>query len=135
LQLYELIKFEKFLGTIHFRIFCVNHLSNNLTRLIYKRILFYLFYVYGLRTSLFKLREEHKLGMYDNCVPRTICRPKEMAVTGSWNSLMGNFIICTLPNIIGVFYSWFQTFAMFWMLYAFFWVIPWHLNYPEEGIH
>jgi len=26
-------------------------------------------------------------------------------------------------------YSWFQTFAMFWMLYAFFWVIPQHLNF------
>jgi len=25
-------------------------------------------------------------------------------------------------------YSWFQTFAVFWMLYAFFWVIPRHLN-------
>jgi len=66
------IKFEKFLGTIHFRIFCVNHLSNNLTRLIYKRILFYLFYIYGLRTSLFKLRKEHRLEMYDNSVPIAI---------------------------------------------------------------
>ena len=26
-------------------------------------------------------------------------------------------------------YSWFQTFAMLWMLYAFFWVIPWCLNF------
>jgi len=26
-------------------------------------------------------------------------------------------------------YSWFQTFAMFWMLYAFFWVIPQRLNF------
>jgi hypothetical protein len=67
--------------------FCVNHLSNNLKRLIHKRILFYLFYIYGLRTSLFKLREEHMLGMYDNSVPRTICRPKEMEVTGSWKEL------------------------------------------------
>jgi hypothetical protein len=83
LQLHELIKFEKFLGTIHIRILCVN----TLTRLIYKRILFYLFYVYGLRTSLFKLREEHRLGMYDNCVPRTVCRPKEMEVPGSWKEL------------------------------------------------
>ena len=24
---------------------------------------------------------------------------------------------------------WFQTFAVFWMLYAFFWVIPWRLNF------
>jgi len=75
------------LGTIHFRIFCVNHLSSNLTGLKHKRILFYLFYVYGLRTSLFILREEHRFGMYDNCVPRTICRPKEMEVTGSWKEL------------------------------------------------
>ena len=26
-------------------------------------------------------------------------------------------------------YSWFQTFAVFWMLYAFFWIIPWRLNF------
>ena len=26
-------------------------------------------------------------------------------------------------------YSWFQTFAVFWMLHAFFWVIPRHLNF------
>jgi len=25
--------------------------------------------------------------------------------------------------------SWFQTFTMFWLLYSFFWVIPWHLNF------
>ena len=75
------------MGTIHFIIFSVNHLSSNLTRLIHKRILFYLFYVYGLRTSLFKLREEHRFGMYVNCVPRTVCRPKEMDITGSWKEL------------------------------------------------
>jgi len=27
------------------------------------------------------------------------------------------------------FYSWFQTFDVFWMLYAFFWLFPWHLNF------
>jgi len=26
-------------------------------------------------------------------------------------------------------YSWFQTFAVFWMLYAFFWVIPRRMNF------
>jgi hypothetical protein len=26
-------------------------------------------------------------------------------------------------------HSWFQTFAVFWMLYAFYLVIPWHLNF------
>ena len=26
-------------------------------------------------------------------------------------------------------YSWFQTFTVFWKLYAFFWVIPWLLNF------
>jgi len=25
--------------------------------------------------------------------------------------------------------SWFQTFSVFWMLYTFFWVIPWRLNF------
>jgi len=28
--------------------------------------------------------------------------------------------------------SWFQTFAMSWMLYAFFWVIPWRLNFIHQ---
>ena len=27
--------------------------------------------------------------------------------------------------------SWFQTFSVFWTLYAFFWVIPWHLNHSN----
>jgi hypothetical protein len=31
-------------------------------------------------------------------------------------------------------YSWFQTFAVFWMLYAFFWVIQTLGNYPEVSI-
>jgi hypothetical protein len=31
--------------------------------------------------------------------------------------------------INGIDYTWFQTFAVFWMLYAFFWVIPRHLNF------
>ena len=42
--------------------------------------------------------------------------------------------IATLSVSVSVMYwrfshSWFQTFAMFWMLYAFFWVIPRHLNF------
>ena len=28
-----------------------------------------------------------------------------------------------------IIYSWFQTFAVFWMLYDFFWFIPRHLNF------
>ena len=31
--------------------------------------------------------------------------------------------------ILMLYCSWFQTFAMSWMLYAFFWVIPQHLNF------
>jgi hypothetical protein len=31
--------------------------------------------------------------------------------------------------IVKLYISWFQTFALFWMLYAFFWVIPWSLNF------
>jgi len=30
-------------------------------------------------------------------------------------------------------YSWFQTFAVFWMLYAFFWVVPRRLNFRRRG--
>jgi hypothetical protein len=32
-------------------------------------------------------------------------------------------------------HSRFQTFTLFWMLHAFFWVIQMPGNYPEEGIH
>jgi hypothetical protein len=33
--------------------------------------------------------------------------------------------ICNIiRNLVN--YSWFQTFAMFWILYVFFWVFPWH---------
>jgi len=31
--------------------------------------------------------------------------------------------------IIDYNYSWFQTFAVFWMFYSFFWVISWRLNF------
>ena len=40
----------------------------------------------------------------------------------------------TAVNIYIVSYSWFQTFAVFWMLYASFWVIQTPGNYPEESI-
>jgi len=33
------------------------------------------------------------------------------------------------PEVKSLLHSWFQTFAVFWMLYAFFWVIPRHLNF------
>jgi len=36
--------------------------------------------------------------------------------------------IYRLPLNIPKIYSWFQTFALFWKLSAFFWVIPWRLN-------
>ena len=38
-------------------------------------------------------------------------------------------VIVIIIIIIIMFRSWFQTFAVFWMLYAFFWVIPRRLNF------
>jgi hypothetical protein len=34
-----------------------------------------------------------------------------------------------LKSFCTIIFSWFQTFSMFWMLYAFFWVNPRHLNF------
>ena len=41
---------------------------------------------------------------------------------GSW---WWTYISCTLDRTA----FWFQTFAVFWMFYAFFWVIYWRLNF------
>ena len=63
----------------------------------------------------------------------------------SWNTLALSYqTVCKLASALhGPFcnfsfttfckqawcYSWFQTFAVFWMLYAFFWVIPRRMNF------
>jgi hypothetical protein len=50
-----------------------------------------------------------------------------------WNALFKTLLTYTLQfnNVMPVEgnYPWFQTFAMSWMLYAFFWVIPRRLNF------
>jgi len=48
--------------------------------------------------------------------------------------LAGRYCYCMseLQNI-QIWLPWFQTFAMSWMLYAFFWVIPMG-NHPKESI-
>ena len=43
------------------------------------------------------------------------------------HSLYGIFI--NLSGKAGLSFTWFQTLALFWMLYALFWVIPWRLNF------
>jgi hypothetical protein len=44
-----------------------------------------------------------------------------------WNCL--KFFSVWILSWICTQYSWFQTFAVFWMLYVFFWVIPRRLNF------
>ena len=39
------------------------------------------------------------------------------------------FIVAPITSYHEPVQSWFQTFTMFWILYAFLWVTPWHLNF------
>jgi hypothetical protein len=56
--------------------------------------------LYGYETWSLTLREEHRLGVFENRVLRRIFVPKRDEVTGEWGSCtMRNFIICTHPQI------------------------------------
>jgi len=43
--------------------------------------------LYGCETWSFTLRQEHKLRVFKNRVPRNISRPKRDEVTGEWRRL------------------------------------------------
>ena len=46
-----------------------------------------------------------------------------------WQLLKWHLSCSKHLHTANIMYSWFQTFAVFWKLYAFFWVIPWCLNF------
>jgi hypothetical protein len=58
-------------------------LSKNLKIRIYKTIIL-LVVLYGCDTLSLKLKEEPRLGVFENRVPRTIFGPKRDEVTGEW---------------------------------------------------
>jgi hypothetical protein len=57
--------------------------------------------LYGCKTWSLTLREEHRLGVFENKVLRRIFRPKTDEVTGDGeNCIMKSFIICTLRQVL-----------------------------------
>jgi hypothetical protein len=61
-------------------------LSRNLKIRIYKTIILPVV-LYGCETWSLTLREEHRLGVFENRVLRKIFRPKRDEVTGEWRRL------------------------------------------------
>jgi hypothetical protein len=61
-------------------------LSKNLKISIYKTIILPLV-LYGCETWCLTLREEHRLGVFENRVLRRIFGPKRDEVTGEWRKL------------------------------------------------
>jgi hypothetical protein len=56
--------------------------------------------LYGCETWSLTLREEHRLGVFENRVLRRIFGPKRDEVTGEWeNCLMKSFVICNLRQV------------------------------------
>jgi len=52
-----------------------------------------------------------------------------------FNNRLTDFLATTqstyINNVMSVYFSWFQTFSVFWMLCAFFWVIPLRILYAD----
>jgi hypothetical protein len=61
-------------------------LSKNLKIRLYKTIILPVF-LYGCETWTLTLREEHRLGVFENRVLRRIFGPKRDEVTGKWRKL------------------------------------------------
>jgi hypothetical protein len=66
---------------------------------IYKTAIFPVV-LYGCETWSLTLREEHKLKVFENRVPRRIFGPKRDEVMGGWRKcIMRNCMICTLRQV------------------------------------
>jgi hypothetical protein len=76
-------------------------LSKNIKIRIYKTIKLP-FVLYGCETWSLTLREEHKLGVFQNRVVRRIFGPKRDEVTGGWRKLHNEELhnLYSSPNII-----------------------------------
>jgi hypothetical protein len=73
-------------------------LSKNLKIRIYKTIILPVV-LYGCETWSLTLREEHRLGVFENIVLRRIFGPKRDEVNGQ-NCIMKSFMICTLRQVL-----------------------------------
>jgi hypothetical protein len=57
--------------------------------------------LYGCEIWSLTLREEHRLGVFENRVLRRIFGPKRDEVTGEWRKLlMKSFMICTRHQVL-----------------------------------
>jgi hypothetical protein len=80
---------------------CFHLLSRNVKVKIYKTIILPVV-LYGCETWSLALREEHRLGVFENRVLRRICGPKRDEVTGELRKLHNEELhnLYTSPNII-----------------------------------
>jgi hypothetical protein len=60
--------------------------------------------LYGCETWSLTLREEHRLGVFENRVLRRISGPKRDEVTGGWKKLHNEELrdLCSSPSIIRI---------------------------------
>jgi hypothetical protein len=78
-------------------------LSKNLKIRIYKTIILPII-LYGCETWSLTLREEHRLRLFENRVPRKIFSPKKDEVTGEWRKVHNeeHCDLCSSPSIIRI---------------------------------
>jgi hypothetical protein len=72
--------------------------SKNLKIGIYKTIILPVV-LYGCETWFLKLREEHRLRVFENRVLRRIFGPKRDEVTGEWRKLHKEELLCTFRQV------------------------------------
>jgi hypothetical protein len=91
------------LATIRFSVLSSRLLSRKLKVKICKTMILPVV-LYGCETWSLTLREEHRLRVFENRVPRRIFGPKGDEVTGEWRKLQngggGSFISCTHHQIL-----------------------------------
>jgi hypothetical protein len=95
------------LATMRSRIFCLLVCwQKNLKIRIYKTIIL-LVVLYGCETWSLKLREEHRLRVFENMVLSTIFGPKKDEVTGEWGKFHNEELrdLYSSPSIIRIFKS------------------------------
>jgi hypothetical protein len=76
-------------------------LSKNLKIRIYKTIIL-LVVLYGCKTWYLTLREEHRLGVFENRVLRRMFSPKRDEVTGEWRILHNEGLHDLYPSLSNI---------------------------------